>query len=230
MTEYRHIGKKSERMAGRDFLTGKAVYARDMRKPRMLYAKVLRSPYAYAKITSIDTIEAENLEGVKAVLTYKNTPDWKLGMPFQHKRFLEDTVRFVGDAVAAVAAESEDIAEEALDLIKVEYEVMEPVLTIRDALSENAPQLFPEIPGNQVPTHLFEEIGFGYQQLHYGDVEKGFEEADVIVENTTHLESGQNPLPHEAPGVIAEWNGEDLGVSGSLSSAGLCMMMTAPQM
>ena len=120
MAEYRHIGKKSERIAGRDFLTGKAVYARDMKKPRMLYGKVLRSPYAYAKIRSIDTAEAEKLPGVKAVLTYQNTPDWKLGMPFPHKRFLEDTVRFVGDAVAVVAAETEDIAEEATDLIKVE--------------------------------------------------------------------------------------------------------------
>lgn len=230
MAEYRHIGKKSERIAGRDFLTGKAVYARDMKKPRMLYGKVLRSPYAYAKIRSIDTAEAEKLPGVKAVLTYQNTPDWKLGMPFPHKRFLEDTVRFVGDAVAIVAAETEDIAEEATDLIKVEYEPMKPVLSIRDALAEDAPQLFPELPGNQVPTHVFEEIGYGYQQLHYGDVEKGFEEADVIVENTSHLESGQNPMPHEAPGVIAEWDGEDLVVSGSLSSAGLCKMMNAPLM
>lgn len=230
MAEYRHIGKVTNRIAGADYLTGKAVYARDMKLPRMLYAKVLRSPYAYAKITYLDTSEAEALAGVKAVISYKNTPDWKMGMPFPHKRFLEDTMRFVGDAVAVVAAETEDIAEEALDLIRVEYEVMKPVLSIDEALAEDAPQLFPEIPNNTVPTHVFEEIGYGYQHLEYGDLEKGFAEADLILNERVSLESAQNPMPHEAPGVICEWDGEDLVVRGSLSSAGLCKMMNAPLM
>jgi len=217
-------------MAGRDFVTGKAIFARDHKFPQMLYAKVLRSPHAYAKIASIDTSAAEALEGVRAVLTYKNCPDWKMGMPFPHMRMLSDTVRYIGDGVALVAADTEDIAEEAIDLIEVEYEVMKPVLTFEEAMAEGAPQLYPEIPNNIVPTKMFEDIGFGFQQLHYGDVEAGFAEADLIIENTAHLKSGQNPLPHEAPGVVAQWTGDDLLVTGSMSSAGLCKMMNAPYM
>ena len=230
MPEYRHLGKKVERISGRDFVTGKAVYARDAKVPRMLYGKVLRSPYAYAKIKSIDTSKAEALEGVRAVLTYKNCPDWVMGMPFPHKRIFEDTAKYVGDAIAAVAAETQDIADEAVDLIEVEYEVMKPILTFKEALADDAPQLYPEFPHNTVPSHIFEEIGFGYQGLHYGDVEKGFAEADLIIEKTVELKNGQNPLPHEAPGVIADWNKEDLLLRGSLSSAGLCKMMNAPFM
>jgi xanthine dehydrogenase molybdenum-binding subunit len=228
--EFRYVGKETPRLAGRDFVTGNAKYAKDLRIPRMLHAKVLRSPYAYAKILEIDTEDAEKLPGVKAVLTYRNTPEWKQGMPIQHKRFLDDTVRFVGDAVALVAAEREDVAEEAVDLIRVKYEPLKPVFGIRDAFAEDAPQLYPELPGNCLPGEMFARLQYGFTSMEYGDVEQGFSEADVIIENTTSLESGQNPMPPEPPGVIAEWDGSDLVVRGSFSSAGLCKLLNAPQM
>lgn len=118
MAELRHIGKDAPRMGARDIVTGRAKYAQDLRRPRMLYAKVLRSPYAYAKILDIDASQALELPGVEAVLTYKNAPDWGIGMPTHHKKMLSDTVHFVGDAVALIAAQTEDIAEEARDLMK----------------------------------------------------------------------------------------------------------------
>jgi xanthine dehydrogenase molybdenum-binding subunit len=230
MAEYRHIGKESPRIAAWEMLTGRAKYARDVKVPRMLYGKVLRSPYAYAKIISIDASEALALPGVEVVLTYKNSPEWRQGMPLPHKRFLCDTARFIGDAVALVAAQNEQLAEDALDLIKVEYEPMKPVLSIDEALSPDAPRLYPELPGNKSPLELFGQQHLALTDMCYGDVEKGFSEADVIVENVSKAMNGQNPLPPEAPGVIAEWEGEYLTVRGALSSVGLCKLMCAPIM
>lgn len=230
MAEFRYIGKDTERMGGRDIVTGRAKYAYDLKLPHMLYAKVLRSSHPYAKIKRIDTSKAEALPGVEAVLTYKNAPDWATGMPMHHKKMLSDTVYWVGDAVALVAAETEDIADEARDLIEVEYEVMKPILSIEEALSPDAPQLYPEFPGNVVPAEPFAQMHMAYNTVKTGDVEKGFAEADVIIDNVSVLDNAQNPLPPEAPGVICEWNGNYLTVHGSMSSVGLCKMMNAPTM
>lgn len=97
-------------------------------------------------------------------------------------------MRYVGDAVALVVADTEDLAMEAMDKIKVEYEQLEPVYTIDEAMKPGAPQLYKEFPGNIAPYK---------QNLHFeaGDSGKGFEEADVIVEMDSELTSGQNPLP-----------------------------------
>lgn len=198
--------------------------------PRMLYAKVLRSPYAYAKILDIDVRRALELPGVEAVLSYKNAPDWGIGMPTHHKKMLSDTVHFVGDAVALIAARTEDIAEEARDLIEVTYKPMKPILSIEEALAEDAPQLYPEIPGNISPAKPFADQHMAFNSVYLGDVNKGFEEADVVVENVSVLDNAQNPLPPESPGIIAEWEGEYLTVRGSMSSSGLCKMMNAPCM
>ena len=230
MAEYRHIGKETHRLSGRDFITGRAKYARDLRIPRMLYGKVKRSPYAYAKIVNINTEEALKLPGVEAILTYKNAPDWKLGMPMPHKQMLGDVVHFVGDAVALIAAQTEEIAAEAVDLIQVEYEELKPILSIEEALEEGAPQLYPEMPGNIAPSKPFADQHMSLTEVNYGDVGKGFEEADIICETESIVTNGQNPLPPEAPGVISEWEGPYLTVRGSMSSTGLCKMMNAPLM
>ena len=92
--EYRHIGKATPRKDAREIVTGKAKYIDDIRLPNMLYAKVLRSPYPHANIKSIETTKAETYPGVKAVLTYKNVPQWKSGTP-SHKGVLNSTVRFI---------------------------------------------------------------------------------------------------------------------------------------
>ena len=228
--EYRHIGKETPRIAAREFVTGKAKYIRDMKRPHMLYGKILRSPYPHANIKRIDTSNAEKLPGVKAVVTYKNAPDWYLGMPVPHKRILDGKVRYVGDAVALIAATTEEIAEEALELIDVEYEPLSAVYDIEEALKPNAPELYAEFPGNIIPNEPTTEKLRHILDIDIGDTEKGFREADIIVEGTARLESGQNPLPPEAPGVIAEWEDGKLTMWGSFSSPGLAMVRARTEM
>lgn len=228
MSELRHIGKETPRLAAREIVTGRAKFARDLKMPRMLFGKALRSPHPHAKIISIDTSEAENLPGVAAVLTYQNSPDYRLGMPAPHKRFLDSVVHYVGEPVALVAAKTEEIAEEALGLIEVKYEALDPIYEIEESLGPDAPQLFPEFPGNVIPDDFYKNNHFCFLEQEFGDPEKGFGEADIIEEVESHVESGQNPLPPEAPGIIAEWNEDNLTLWGSMSSTGLCKFMSAP--
>jgi len=204
--EYRFIGKRTPRKDALDIVTGKAAYIGDIKKSELLYGKVLRSPYPHARINKIDTAKAEALPGVAAVLTHNNVPDWKTGMP-RHVPVLDCKVRFVGDAVAIVAAETEEIANEALDVIDVEYEKLSAVYDVEEAMEPDAPQLHDDFPGNLVPGVQ----AFGPKTLSevvFGDVEKGFEEADFVGEGTYGYETIANPLPIEPPGVIARWEDE----------------------
>ena len=147
---YRFIGKPTPRKDALDIVTGKAAYIDDFKLPDMLYGKALRSPYPHAKIKKIDTSRAEALAGVIAVLTYKNVPDWKTGMPKQFG-VLDRKVRFAGDAVALVAAVSDEIALEAVDLMQVSYEKLPAVFDVEEAMAPDAPQLFDDFSGNIVP-------------------------------------------------------------------------------
>ncbi|MBN1367415.1 MAG: xanthine dehydrogenase family protein molybdopterin-binding subunit [Dehalococcoidales bacterium] len=204
MSEYRHIGKATPRKDARSIVTGRAQYIGDLKMPGMLYGRVLRSPYPHARITEIDTTKAEAYPGVAVVLTYKNVPKWRGGVPF-HRPVLNSTVYFVGDAVALLAAETEEIAEEALELIEVAYEQLPAVYDVEEAIKPGAPQLYPNIPGNIFPRG-FPSIGANaLQELVMGDVEKGFAEADFITEGTCAYENIPNPLPPEPPGLIAMW-------------------------
>ena len=164
----------------------------------MLYGKVLRSPHPHANIKNIDTSKAKKVRGVKAVLTYKDVPEWKGGMP-AHVRILDSKVRFVGDAVALVAAETEEIALEALDLIEVEYEPLPAVYDVEEAMKPDAPQLYTQFPGNVLPNRC---PGFGPKSLEeivMGDVEQGFKEADIITEGTYAYENIPNPSDCRTP-------------------------------
>ena len=216
---YRFIGKSTPRKDALEIVTGKAEFIDDVKRPGMLCGKVLRSPYPHANIVDIDTAAARALPGVKAVLTYENVPDWKTGIP-RHVRVLDRKVRFVGDGVALVAAETEEKANEALGLIKVEYEKLPAVYDVEEAIAREAPQLYDEFPRNLIPTDV---KVFGPKTLSgvvLGDVEKGLAEADYIGEGTYGYENLANPLPLEPPGVIAEWQGpEKLTVWSATQSA-----------
>lgn len=202
-SNYRYIGKHVTRADGRDLISGRRQFIDDVRIPGMLIARVLRSPYPHADIADINVEKAKALPGVKAVLTYKDAPDWKCGLP-QHRRVLDRRVRFTGDSVALVAAETLEAADEACRLIEVEYVELPFVLDCEEAIKPGAPQLYDEFPGNVLPkvTPFSEEP---FNQIHVGDVEKGFEEAAYVAEGYYCYDKLPHPLPPESPGVIAQW-------------------------
>ena len=173
--DYDVVGKPLPRIDGKVKVTGTATYADDLILPGMLHGKLLRSPYAHAKILNIDTSKAEELPGVRAVITGKDFPGIVVGFM---KTYADrppiaiDKVRHYGEAVAAVAAVDEDTAEEALDLIEVDYEELPPVLNWEEALKQGAPLVHENAENNVGSTCHFE----------YGDVEQAFKKCDYIRE------------------------------------------------
>ena len=193
--EYDVVGTRPVRPDGVDKVTGRAQYGADIRFTDLLHGKILRSPHSHARIVSIDTSQAEAHPGVRAVVTGKDLPfasmtKEQLGDRYQSSKFASgnvlagDKVLYKGHPVAAVAASSPHEAEEALGLIKVEYEVLPPVLNVKDAMKEGAPLLHDDlytsdlgemakVPSN-VASHLRHEKG---------DLAQGFAQADVVVEH-----------------------------------------------
>lgn len=199
------IGKDTHNYDGIAKVTGKAQYTFDLTLPRMLWGKILRSPYPHARILGIDTSKAEQLPGVKAVITGKDTLGVKYGC---WRRFSDlcdeqglctDKVRYIGDAVAAVAAVDEDTAEQALDLIEVDYEILPAVFDPREAEKPGAPIIHDEFPNN---------INVS-REMSWGDVERGFAESDVIREDwfTTQPIYGACMEVHNS---LATWDGSRL--------------------
>ena len=131
MADYSVIGKGFIRKDALDKVTGRAMYAADVQPKGLTYGRLLGSPIAHGIIKSIDTSEAEKLEGVVAVVTGADAPDMRTGYIEDRHVICKKKVRYVGDPIAAVAAVTPEIAEEALDLIKVEYEELLAVLLIR---------------------------------------------------------------------------------------------------
>ncbi len=206
--KYRFIGKATRRKDATEIVTGGGRYLNDIKMPGVIYGKVLRSPHAHAIVKNVDKRKAEALPGVEAVLWWKDVPDWKGGTP-RHTRILDSRVRYVGDAVALVAAVTEEKATEALHLIDVEYEVLPAVLDPEEALKPGAPQLYEEYPGNVVTPGMPFFGPKALKEVVMGDVDKGFAEADVITEGTFAYENLPNPLPPESPGAIALWEEPD---------------------
>jgi xanthine dehydrogenase molybdenum-binding subunit len=201
---YRFIGRKTPRNDANDLVTGNSRFLNDIKLPNMLYGKVLRSPHPHAFVRSVDKGAALKLPGVKAILDWEDMPDWRGGTP-RYTRALDRKVRFVGDAVALVAAVSAEAADEALHLIEVEYELLPAVLEMDEALKPGAPQLYDEFPGNIVTPGVPFFGPNGLQGVAMGDVEKGFQDADIITEGSFSYENIPNPMPPEPPGVIALW-------------------------
>ncbi|WP_309493258.1 xanthine dehydrogenase family protein molybdopterin-binding subunit [Candidatus Hecatella orcuttiae] len=207
--EFKWIGKSIPRKESYEKVTGAAKFVADMKAD--LCAKILRSPHPHAIIKNIDTSEAEKLPGVAAIITHKDVP--KRLLPRSSARacyILEDHVRYVGDEVAAVAAVSEEVADEALDLIKVEYEVLPAVFDPEEAAREDAPKLYPE--GNVYGPLGGTIVEKGIREptvLEWGDLDKGFKEADVIVEDKFVVKP-QIHAPLEPHVCLAQWEGDRL--------------------
>ena len=207
---YRHVGKYRPRVEAKDIVTGKATFLDDFSVPNMLYGKAKRSPYPHARILSIDTSKAEALEGVRAVITYKNMPQkWGLGLPVQ-RLLLEEKVTFVGDLVALIAADTEQIALDACDLIDVEYEQLPAVYDSALAFEEGAPELYKRFPQNHVDNGIkyFQPDG-PWWQIIKGDVKEGFKEAKYIAEDFISFDKMPVPGAPETPACIARHDGGD---------------------
>ena len=195
-----------------DKLTGAAIYVSDMTLPGMLYAQVKKSPHARAKIKRIDMSRAERLTGVRAVLTGHDL-DYKIGLYVVDKDILaKNEVRHFGEAVAAVAADTLAIAHEAVELIEVDYEVLPPVLNHMDALAPDAPLVHPDLGSYDYVKAVFSpHPGTNIANLtvtRKGDVEKGFAEAEWIVEREYTNPSVQH-VPMETHVAIAQWKTGD---------------------
>ena len=192
---FTYVGTRPVRHDGLDKVTGRANYGADFDLPDQLYGHVLRSPHAHAKIVSIDTTAAEAVPGVKAVVTGADIPRTtaKLMMgeggldlgDMGDNLLAHDKVLYHGHALAAVAATSEQIAREAADLIEVVYDVLPPVLTVDDALAPEAPLLHEGLVtrGTPLPDAAEHSNVAMRMEMQRGDVEAGFAEADVVVED-----------------------------------------------
>lgn len=197
MKEYKVIGKRIPRVDALEKVTGKAVYSADFSLPGMLWGKVLRSPHVHARIKRIDFAKALALEGVKGVVTVQDLPPiekatgttaGEVMIDVRHLRkylIAHDKVLFHGHPVAAVAAVDPHIAEDALKLIEVEYEVLPFVEDVLDAMKPDAPILHDDLytktlgEKSSKPSNIAQ-----HTQMGRGNVEAGFREADVVIENT----------------------------------------------
>ena len=228
--EYKVVGTRPIRHDGTDKVTGRAQYGADVQLPGLLYGKILRSPHPHARIKSIDASRALALPGVKAVVTSTDLsqPSGKVADMGEgamvNLKFLSNNclaaekALYRGHSVAAVAATSSHVAEEALSLIDVDYEVLPPVINVLDAMKEDAPVLHERLASLSNPAMrpggLREEDDTGkgtnisnHFVFETGDVEEGFKEADVIVEreyNTASVHQGYIE-PHSA---TALWNAD----------------------
>ncbi len=205
--KYSYVGKEISRIDACEKVTGTALYTADMKLQGMLYTRLLKSPHAHARILKIDTSEAEKLPGVRAILTGEEIPH-QFGIYMTDKYMLaREKVRHVGEPVVAVAADTEEIAEQAVELIKVEYEELPAVFDPCEALKTDAPLVhenlheylhapfvFPK-PHTNIANHF---------KLRKGDVERGFKGADVIVENEFNQPMVQN-VQMETHASIGQW-------------------------
>lgn len=245
--DLREVGKVRRKIDGHQLVAGHKAFVEDMVEPGTCILKMLQSPHAHAYITSIDTAEAEKVEGVVTIITHKNCPDvyyTNAGQgapePSPHDRKLfNQKVLYVGDRVAAVVAETEEAADEALKKIKVEYEVLKPVFTWDDAQADDAPILHKSFVtyGVGAPEGLDEynkNADPRDGKIHYpfplradphhnlaasvkggiGDVEKGFKEADIIIDRTFATTQIQC-TPTEPHVVFTKMQGDRLVIHAS---------------
>ncbi len=205
---YSVIGKSLPQVNSPEKVSGEALYVHDIKRPRMLHAKVLRSSHPHALIRNIDFSKARKLRGVKAAVSFDDTPGLPWGPIYkEHYIFAPKKVHYFGEEVAAVAAVDEETAEEALSLIEVEYEVLPSVFDPEEALVDGAPLIHDAYPGN-LARHI---------QIERGDIEKGFKEAAEVHEDV--YES-----PHQFQAYM-----EPIGTVAEVDSAGRLTVHAATQ-
>ena len=214
--ETRVVGKPEKKVDAVKLVQGKPAFTDDIELRGMLYAKVLWSPVAHARIKHIDASKARALEGVHAVLTYQDIPRVVYSTAGQSDPIpgpldsfsLDNKVRFVGDRVAFVAAESEEIAQRALELIEVEYEELPAVLDPRDAMKPNAPRIHDEseyvnFADSDPSKNLAAKI-----EIEIGNIEEGFKQADQIFEGEYIVPKVQQ-VSIEPHVVVTYWDEDD---------------------
>lgn len=212
---YQEIGKPEKKIDAFKLALGKPAFTDDIELPGTLIAKVLRSPYAHARIKSIDASRARNLKGVAAVLTWEDLPRVVYSTAGQSDPIpgpldafsLDHKVRFVGDRVAFVAAESEAIANQALQLIDVQYELLPTVLDPEDAMREGAPIIHDEAEYKNFSQSDPQKNIAAQMRIDIGDVDQGFQEADQIIEGDYEVPKVQQA--HIEPHVVISYWDED---------------------
>lgn len=229
MGKYTVVGQSIIRKDALEKVTGKALYAPDIHPNGMLYGRILGSPHAHARILHIDTSEAENYPGVKAVITGKDVPDQRTGYIEDRHILCKEKVRYVGDPVAAVAAVSEEAAEKALRLIKVEYEELPAVIDPLEAYDEKCGVVIHEDLKNYGAKQIInlyyhqEEKHpnvFIHRKIRHGNTEEAFKKADYIYEGTYKVPRAHQCAlePHacvvepELDGGLTIWASEQGGV------------------
>ena len=195
------IGKRHRKFEGNDKATGRAIYADDIVLPRMLHAKILRSPHAHARIIKIDCSEALAMPGVIDVLLGEELPTRYGIIPWtpDEQALAVDKARYVGDGIAAVAAIDEDTANAALKVIRVTYDVLEPLMSPEQALASE--QVIHDYNPRQVKKGNISKL----VELSFGDIDQAFSDSDVVVENDYFFE-GSTHAPIEPHCAVAQYD------------------------
>ncbi|HZD39458.1 MAG TPA: xanthine dehydrogenase family protein molybdopterin-binding subunit, partial [Terriglobales bacterium] len=241
MKDFKVVGKPLPRLDGPETVTGRATYTVDVTLPSMLHGKLFRSSVPHAKIERLDVSRARALAGVTAVLTAANVPYKRFGFTVQDEQICaSEKVRYVGDVIAAVAAVSEEIAEEAIRLIDWEYQELPAVLTTAEALQEKASLVHADLGSYRLNTALARDwhpvpgTNIAHQTVYSkGDIDLGFAEADEIFDDTFRSQQVQH-CSLEPHAVVADWDGNRLTVWTStqkvfLVRSGLAELFDLPE-
>jgi len=183
------VGKSIPRVDALEKVTGRTIFGADVKLPNMLFGKVLRSSLPHARITWMDTSRAKALRGVKAVITAQDIPHVRYGFSLKDQIvFAREKVRYVGEPLAAVAAEDEDVAQEAVSLIRVDYEELAPVYDAEEAMGDGAPIIHEELLSYELAVPQWNVIRYGNVctevSICRGMVDRAFDQAHLVIEDT----------------------------------------------